>query len=85
MDYFTTDHHETVGQVERGNSFIEQYLRYTNLKIARNISENFNHIKDTMIRSKELYKNVADKKRMQASVFKEGDLVWIQLPPSFNT
>ncbi|OUM57056.1 hypothetical protein PIROE2DRAFT_18069, partial [Piromyces sp. E2] len=57
----------------------------TNLKIARNISDNFNHIKDVMIRSKELYKKAADKKRMPAPVFKEGDLVWIQSPPSFNT
>ena len=135
----TTDHHETVGQVERCNSFIEQYLRCyskayyhddwidwlylaefsynnavnestkqtpffinygyhprmddnfmitdieTNLKIAKNISDNFNHIKDVLIRSKELYKRAADKRRMIAPNFKEGDLVWIQSPPSFNT
>ena len=135
----TTDHHETVGQVERSNAFIEQYLRCysrayyhddwidwiylaefaynnsinestketpffinygfhpsmdenfilseldTNLKIARDISDNFNHIKDVLIRSKELYKKAADKHRMAAPVFKEGDLVWIQSPPSFNS
>jgi len=24
----TTDHHETIGQVERNNSYIEQYLEF---------------------------------------------------------
>ena len=135
----TTDHHETVGQVERCNSFISQYLRcyskayyhddwidwlylaefsynnavnestketpffinygfhpamddnflipesISNLKIARDISDNFNHIKNVLTRSKELYKRAADKKRMIAPKFEEGDLVWIQAPPSFNT
>jgi len=134
----TTDHHETVGQVERCNSFIEQYLRAysrsyyhddwinwiylaefaynnsvnestketpffinygfhpsmdeyfllpqvdTNSKFIKNVSTSFNHIKDVLLRSKELYKNYADKKRMPPPVIKEGDLVWIQAPPSLN-
>jgi len=134
----TTDHHETVGQVERCNSFIEQYLRAysrsyyhddwiewihlaefvynnsinestketpffinygfhpsmdeffllpdidTNNKIIKDLSMNFNHIKDVLLRSKELYKIHADKKRMPPPIFKENDLVWIQAPPSLN-
>ena len=135
----TTDHHETVGQVERCNAFIEQYLRAyskayyhddwvewihlaefvynnsinestketpffinygfhpsmdenflfknisTNQKILKDLSINFNHIKDVLIRSKELYNNAADKKRMTAPEYKIGDKVWIQAPPSLNT
>eukprot|EP00833_Pecoramyces_ruminatium_P000433 jgi/Orpsp1_1/1174465/evm.model.c7180000050226.1 len=134
----TTDHHETVGQVERCNSFIEQYLRLysrayyhddwvdwihlaefaynnsvnestketpffinygfhpsmdeyfllpqvdTNSKFVNNFSETFNHIKDVLLRSKELYKNTADKKRMEPPILKEGDRVWIQAPPTIN-
>ena len=135
----TTDHHETVGQVERCNSFIEQYLRAyskayfhddwvdwihlaefaynnsvnestketpffinygfhppmdeiylfenvsTNRKILKDLSENFNHIKNVLLRSKELYKNSADKRRMPPPTFKIDDEVWIQAPPSLNT
>ena len=134
----TTDHHETVGQVERCNSFIEQYLRAysrayyhddwidwiylaefaynnsvnestketpffinygfhpsmdeffllpqmdTNFKYIKNVNTSFNHIKDVLLRSKELYKRHADKKRLEPPVFKEGDLVWVQTPPSLN-
>ena len=138
LNIATTDHHETVGQVERCNAFIEQYLRLfsrayfhddwvdwidlaefaynnsinestnetpffinygfhpamdeyfllpqvnTNSKFIRNVRETFNHIKEVLLRSKELYKNVADKKRMEPPTFKEGDKVWIQAPPTLN-
>ena len=134
----TTDHHETVGQVERCNSFIEQYLRcysksfyhddwvdwlplaefaYNNAvnestketpffinygfhppldemtllpqcninhKLVQNVNDSFNHIKDVLMRSKELYKRYVDKKRIVAPEYKDGDLVWIQTPPSLN-
>ena len=134
----TTDHHETVGQVERSNSFIEQYLRAysrayyhddwidwihlaefaynnsvnestketpffinygfhpsmdenyllpdidTNRKIIKDLIVNFNHIKEVLLRSKELYKRHADKKRMEPPVFEVGNRVWIQTPPSLN-
>ncbi len=134
----TTDHHETVGQVERSNSFIEQYLRAysrayyhddwvdwihfaefaynnslnestnetpffinygfhppmdenylipeadSNHKYIKNVSRGFNHIKEVLLRSKELYKRHADKKRMEPPVFKIDDKVWIQSPPSLN-
>ena len=56
----------------------------TNSKFIRNVSETFNHIKEVLLRSKELYKNVADKKRMEPPTFKEGDKVWIQAPPTLN-
>ena len=134
----TTDHHETVGQVERCNSFIEQYLRAfsrsfhhddwadwiylaefaynnsvnestketpffinygfhpsmddyclfpemaTNNKYLKDVSSSFDHVKEVLLRSKELYKNIADKKRIPAPNYKEGDLVWLQAPPSLN-
>jgi len=134
----TTDHHETVGQVERCNSYIEQYLRcysrsfyhddwsdylplaefaYNNSlhpstnetpffinygfhpymdeltliptgginhKMVLKVVEGFNHIKDVLLRSQELYKRASDKKRMTAPSYKIDDLVWIQAPPSLN-
>jgi len=134
----TTDHHETVGQVERCNSFIEKYLRAysrsyyhddwiewihlaefvhnnsinestketpfsinygfhpsmdefflltdtdTNNKMIKDLSMNFNHIKDVLLKSKELYKRHSDKKRIPPPIFKENDLVWIQASPSLN-
>ncbi len=134
----TTDHHETVGQVERCNSYIEQYLRcysksfyhddwidwlplaefaynnsvnestketpfYINYgfhppmdeyylipymdinhKIVQKVNDSFNHIKNVLLRSKELYKRAADKKRITAPTYKIDDLVWIQAPPSLN-
>lgn len=135
----TTDHHETVGQVERVNSYIEQYLRCysrsyyhddwsnwlylaefaynnavhestkqspffinygfhppmddiylfngaaSNYKLMEDVSKNFDHIKDILIRTKDLYKRAADKKRITAPMFKEGDKVWIHAPPAFIT
>lgn len=135
----TTDHHETVGQVERVNAFIEQYLRCysrsyyhddwsnwlylaefvynnsinestkqspffinygfhppmdeiylfqgaaSNYKMIEDVSKNFEHIKDILIRSKDLYKRAADKRRMTAPKFNLGDKVWIQAPPSMVT
>jgi len=38
----------------------------------------FNPIKDVLLRSKELYKRHADKKRLEPPVFKEEDLEWVQ-------
>jgi len=135
----TTDHHETVGQVERCNNFIEQYLRcysrsfyhddwskwiylaefvynnainestkespffinygfhpaaddYQTLEsivskqpYIKDLSEHFNHVREVLLRSKDLYKRAADKKRMVAPSFQKGDKVWIQAPPSFTT
>jgi len=132
----TTDHHETVGQVERCNNFIEQYLRcysrsfyhddwskwiylaefvynnainestkespffinygfhpaandYQTLEsivskqpYIKDLSE---HVREVLLRSKDLYKRAADKKRMVAPSFQKGDKVWIQAPPSFTT
>ena len=134
----TTDHHQTVGQVERCNSYIEQYLRcfsrsfyhddwidflplaefaYNNSvhpstnespffinygfhpymdeysllpisninhKTIQKVAEGFNHIKEVLLRSQELYKRAADKKRMNAPSYEIDDLVWIQAPPSLN-
>jgi len=134
----TTDHHETVGQVERCNSFIEQYLRcfsrsfyhddwvdflplaefaynnsihpstnetpffinygfhpymdeYTllptcniNHKMVQKVYESFNHVKEVLLRSQELYKRSADRKRITAPSYNIDDLVWIQAPPSLN-
>jgi len=57
---------------------------YTNNKYIKDLSTSFNHIKDVLLRSKELYKRHADTKRMIPPVFKEGDLVWVQTPPSLN-
>jgi len=56
----------------------------TNFKYIKNVNSSFNHIKDVLLRSKELYKRHADKKRLEPPAFKEGDLVWVQTPPSLN-
>ena len=133
----TTDHHETVGQVERCNSFVEQYLRCysraffhtdwvdwlhlaefvynnsvhestkqtpffinygfhppmdevflfqgsdSNFRYIKNVGENFPLVKDVLLRTQDLYKRQADKKRIIAPEFKEDDKVWINAPPVF--
>jgi len=56
----------------------------TNFKYIKNVNTSFNHIKDDLLRSKELYKRHADKKRLEPPIFKEGDFVWVQTPPSLN-
>ena len=135
----TTDHHETVGQVERCNSFIAQYLRcYTraffhddwikwlhlaefvynnsvhestkqtpffinygfhppmdeiflfqgsnsNFEYIEDVGKNFLHVKEVLLRAQDLYKRAADKKRMIAPEFKEGEKVWVNAPPAFTT
>ena len=135
----TTDHHETVGQVERCNSFIAQYLRcYTksffhndwvnwlhlaefvynnsvhqstkqtpffinygfhppmdeiflfqgsnsNFEYVEDVSKNFVHVKEVLLRAQDLYKRAADKKRMIAPKFEEGQKVWVNAPPAFST
>ena len=55
-----------------------------NHKLVQNVNDSFNHIKDVLMRSKELYKRYVDKKRIVAPEYKDGDLVWIQTPPSLN-
>lgn len=135
----TTDHHETVGQVERCNSFVEQYLRCysraffhddwvnwlhlaefvynnsihestketpffinygfhppmdevflfqgseSNFKYIKNVGDHFLHVKDVLLRSRDLYKRAADKKRMIAPTLEEGQKVWIHAPPGFSS
>jgi len=61
------------------------YLKWIlNFKYIKNVNTRFNHIKDVLLRSKELYKRYADNKRLDPPVFKEGDLVWVLTPPSLN-
>ena len=55
-----------------------------NHKIVQKVAEGFNHVRDVLIRSQELYKRAADKKRIVAPSYKIDDLVWIQAPPSLN-
>ena len=135
----TTDHHETVGQVERCNSFIEQYLRCysrtffhddwsewlhlaefvynntvhestkqtpffinygfhppmdevflfqgsdSNFRYVEDVGKNFLLVKDALLRSQDLYKRAADKKRIIAPNLEEGQKVWIHAPPVFIT
>ena len=135
----TTDHHETVGQVECCNSFIVQYLRcysraffhddwiewlhlaefvYNNtinestkqspffinygfypsiddvflfngtnskFKYIQNVSDNFPLIKEVLLRTQDLYKRQADKKRLISPEFKENQKVWIYATPAFAT
>lgn len=135
----TTDHHETVGQVERCNSFIEQYLRCysrtffhddwaewlhlaefvynntvhestkqtpffinygfhppmdevflfqgsdSNFRYIADVGKNFLLVKDVLLRSQDLYKRAADKKRIIAPELNEGQKVWIHAPPVFAT
>ena len=134
----TTDHHETIGQVERNNSFIEQYLRAysrefshndwvdwiylvefvynnsihestnetpffinygfhppmddiylfkyaeTNNLYLRNITENFLHIKDILNRTQQRYKRFADRRRREGPELVEGNLAWVNAPPSYS-
>jgi len=55
-----------------------------NHKIVQKVAEGFNHVRDVLIRSQELYKRAAGKKRIVAPSYKIYDLVWIQAPPSLN-
>lgn len=55
-----------------------------NRKYLKNVNTCFNHIKEVLLRSNEIYKNHADKKRMSPPIFKVNDLVWVQAPPSLN-
>ena len=48
------------------------------------VAEGFNHIKDVLLRSQELYKRASDKKRITAPSYKINDIVWIQVPPYLN-
>jgi len=55
-----------------------------NHKMVQKVYESFNHVKEVLLRSQELYKRSADRKRITAPSYNIDDLVWIQAPPSLN-
>jgi len=55
-----------------------------NHKMVQKVYESFNHVKEFLLRSQELYKRSADRKRITAPSYSIDDLVWIQAPPSLN-